>query len=132
VINGVALFAGSSDLTALRATDGRELQDKETSPTGPIVTGMIDRRLRDATIMWQHPVSASVLSSAIAAPAGPNFLVATSASNIDPGTGVYVRDLRTGKPAAATATLPSDVLTSPAVTGADAIFQLNPWVCIYG
>jgi outer membrane protein assembly factor BamB len=120
------------DDALVTATDVIYLQDKETSPTSPIVTDMIDRRLRDAKIIWQHPVPASVLTSAIVAPAGPDFLVATSASNINPETEVYVRDLRTGKPAAATATLPSDVLTSPAVTGADAIFQLNPWVCISG
>jgi outer membrane protein assembly factor BamB len=118
------------DNVLVTATDVLYLQFKETSPTSPIVTSVIDRRLRDAKIGWQHPLADNVLTSAIVAPAGPNFLVATSASNIDPGTEVYVRDLRTGKQAAATVTLPSNVLTSPAVTGGDAFFQLNPWLCL--
>lgn len=44
---------------------------------------------------------------------------------------MYTVNLHTGKLAAATPYLPSDLSADSAVTGSDAIYQLNPEACVY-
>ena len=98
-------------------------------PNGGALT---DRRLSDGTVAWLQPeAQGGGGGTFIAAPRGPNALIAVS-NNFDdaPQTRLYTVNLRTGR-LAATVELPSDLPAAPAVTGSGAIYQLNPEFCVY-
>jgi pimeloyl-ACP methyl ester carboxylesterase len=67
----------------------------------------------------------------VVAPSGPNALIA-GGNNFDeaPQTVVSAVNLGTGK-LVATVKLPSDLPAAPAVTGSDAIYELNPEYCVH-
>lgn len=94
---------------------------------------LTDRRLSDGAVNWTQPAApGGGYGTDLLAPNGPNALIAAS-NNFDnaPQTRVYTVNRHTGELAAAPLYLPSDLPAAPAVTGSDAIYQLNPEACEY-
>jgi outer membrane protein assembly factor BamB len=92
---------------------------------------LTDRRLSDGTVAWRQPgVPVGGGSTFLVAPSGPNALIADGNDWDDPPqTVVSAVNLGTGK-LVATVKLPSDLPAGPAVTGSDAIYELNPEPCV--
>lgn len=92
---------------------------------------LTDRKLSDGAVAWTQPAATTEPAPvAIVTPGTSNALVAAS-NNFDdpPQTKVYTVSRSTGKLAAATLRLPSDLAANPAVTGSDVLYQLAPEAC---
>jgi outer membrane protein assembly factor BamB len=147
---GHAVFgsqAGMYDVNPVTGAKRWEVPGENSTPNGPselLLTNtdavyfhnggsLTDRRLSNGTVAWQQPGAPRGSGSTfIVAPRGPNALVA-GGNNWDyaPQTVVSTVNLRTGK-LVAQVTLPSDLPAAPAVTGSDAIYELNPEFCVSG
>jgi outer membrane protein assembly factor BamB len=93
---------------------------------------LTERRLSDGVVMWtQAAAPGGDYGTDNVAPDGPNAMIAVS-NNFDevPQAVVYTVNLRTGRLVTALK-LPSDLPAASAVTGADAIYELNPEYCVY-
>jgi hypothetical protein len=96
-------------------------------PNGGVLT---DRWLSDGALAWRQPGLRGGWSTDIAAPSGPNILVAAGNNwNDPPQTVVSAVNLSTGK-LVASVKLPSDLPAAPVVSGADVIYELNPEYCV--
>jgi outer membrane protein assembly factor BamB len=142
-VPGHAVFGSATGMYDVNPATGAKRWKAHVTPVHTLLTttdavyfasggDLTGRRLSDGTVAWQQPgAPGGGGDTFIVAPSGPNALIA-GGNNFDdpPQTVVSTVNLGTGK-LVATVKLPSDLPAAPAVTGSDAIYELNPEFCMH-
>lgn len=142
-VPGHAVFGSATGMYDVNPLTGAKRWKAPVTPQHTLLTttdalyvvnggDLTDRRLSDGTVAWRQPgATGGGGGTFLVAPSGPNALIA-GGNNFDeaPQTVVSTVNLGTGK-LIATVRLPSDLPAAPAVTGSDAIYELNPEYCVH-